>query len=153
MTAGWIFNTTYTYGIVHEKLMDTITDRVPPMPFVLIESIYEGEHNASEVQIRRQAYWAVLAGATGQFMGNKTHLALRFRAGKRPSILKARRTWPGSMRCRFTAVARFGPGEKHEVVIDGLGEFRGLDYLSAARTADGGTVIAYLPDAGRLRWI
>jgi hypothetical protein len=37
------------------------------------------------------------------------------------------------------------PDEKHEVVVDGLGEFRGLDYLSAARTADGGTVIAYMP--------
>jgi hypothetical protein len=39
------------------------------------------------------------------------------------------------------------PDEKHEVVVDGLGEFRGLDYLAAARTADGATVIAYLPTA------
>ena len=39
------------------------------------------------------------------------------------------------------------PDQKHEVVIDGLGEFNGLDYLAAARTADGGTVIAYLPTA------
>ena len=37
------------------------------------------------------------------------------------------------------------PDQKHEVVIDGLGEFNGLDYLTAARTADGKTVIAYLP--------
>ena len=28
-----------------------------------------------------------------------------------------------------------------------LGEFRGLDYLAAARTGDGSTVIAYLPSA------
>ena len=34
---------------------------------------------------------------------------------------------------------------KHEVVTKGLGEFRGLDYLAAARTADGNTVIAYMP--------
>jgi hypothetical protein len=27
----------------------------------------------------------------------------------------------------------------------GLGEFNGLDYLAAARTADGGCVIAYMP--------
>ena len=26
---------------------------------------------ASQVQIRRQAYWAILCGATGQFMGNR----------------------------------------------------------------------------------
>jgi hypothetical protein len=37
------------------------------------------------------------------------------------------------------------PDQKHEVVVDGLGEFRGLDYLAAARTSDGRTVIAYLP--------
>jgi hypothetical protein len=39
------------------------------------------------------------------------------------------------------------PDEKHEAVIDGLGEFRGLDYLAAARTSDGGTLMAYLPTA------
>jgi hypothetical protein len=37
--------------------------------------------------------------------------------------------------------------EKHEVVVDGLGEFNGLDYLAAARTHDGVTVIAYLPSS------
>lgn len=37
------------------------------------------------------------------------------------------------------------PDDKHEVVVDGLGEFRGLDYLAAARTTDGATVIAYMP--------
>jgi hypothetical protein len=37
------------------------------------------------------------------------------------------------------------PDDKHEVVVDGLGEFRGLDYLSAARTQNGRTVIAYMP--------
>jgi len=39
------------------------------------------------------------------------------------------------------------PDQKHEVVVDGLGEFNGMDYLAAARTADGGTVMAYLPTA------
>ena len=39
------------------------------------------------------------------------------------------------------------PDQKHEVVVDGLGEFRGLDYLAAARTEDGETVIAYMPNA------
>jgi hypothetical protein len=39
------------------------------------------------------------------------------------------------------------PDEEHQVVVDGLGEFRGLDYLAAARTGDGATVMAYLPTA------
>jgi hypothetical protein len=37
------------------------------------------------------------------------------------------------------------PDQKHEVVTSGLGEFKGLDYLAAARTSDGSTVIAYMP--------
>ncbi len=68
---GWVdLNTTYTYNIVHSMLLRDY-QRTPPTPFVLVESTYEGEHNASAVQIRRQAYWAILSGATGQFMGNR----------------------------------------------------------------------------------
>ena len=142
---GWLdLNTTYTYNIVHGMLLGDY-HRKPPMPFVLIESIYEGEHNASAVQIRRQAYWAVLCGATGQFMGNRPiwlfdpgwEAALNSTASQDMPRLKAlfnSRPW-------FDLV----PDDKHEVVVDGLGEFRGLDYLSAARTQNGRTVIAYMP--------
>jgi Protein of unknown function (DUF4038)/Putative collagen-binding domain of a collagenase len=142
---GWVdLNTTYTYNIVHGMLLRDYHHE-PAMPFILIESIYEGEHNASAVQIRRQAYWAILCGATGQFMGNRPiwlydpgwEAALNSTASQDMPRLKAlfdSRPW-------FNLV----PDDKHEVVVDGLGEFRGLDYLTAARTADGGTVIAYMP--------
>ncbi len=39
------------------------------------------------------------------------------------------------------------PDQEHKVVTDGLGEFWGLDYLTASRTSDGSTVIAYMPTA------
>ena len=142
---GWLdLNTTYTYNIVHGMLLRDY-QREPAMPFVLIESTYEGEHNASAVQIRRQAYWAVLCGATGQFMGNRPiwlfdpgwEVALNSTASQDMPRLKAlfnSRPW-------FDLI----PDDKHEVVVDGLGEFRGLDYLSAARTQDRRTVIAYMP--------
>lgn len=45
-------------------------DRKPVRPFVLIETTYEGEHNAKPEEIRRQAWWAMLGGACGQFFGN-----------------------------------------------------------------------------------
>ena len=142
---GWLdLNDTYTYGIVHGMLLNDY-HRTPTIPFVLIESIYEGEHNASAVQVRRQAYWAILCGATGQFMGNRPmwlfdpgwEAALDSTASQDMTRLKAlfdSRPW-----------FQLAPDDKHEVVIDGLGEFRGLDYLSAARTEDGSTVIAYMP--------
>jgi hypothetical protein len=37
------------------------------------------------------------------------------------------------------------PDQKHEVVTSGLREFNGLDYLAAALTSDGNTMIAYMP--------
>jgi len=144
---GWLdLNTTYTYGIVHHKLTADYS-RQPPMPFVLIESTYEGEHNASAVQIRRQAYWAILSGATGQFMGNRPMWlfdpgweqalhSLGAEDMQRLVLLFASRPW-----------SQLVPDQKHEVVVDGLGEFNGMDYLTAARTSGGGTVIAYLPTA------
>jgi hypothetical protein len=39
------------------------------------------------------------------------------------------------------------PDDRHQVVVDGLGEFNGLDYLAAARSADGSLVMAYLPSS------
>ena len=61
-------NPTYTYGIVHARLYQDYV-RVPPSPTFLIESIYENEHTASEVQLRRQAYWSILRGGFGHVFG------------------------------------------------------------------------------------
>ena len=144
---GWLdLDDTYTYGIVHEKLL-TDFNRKPPMPFVLVESTYEGEHNASALQIRRQAYWAILCGATGQFMGNRP--IWLFDPGWKAAMDSTGTqdmVWLGTLfasRPWYELV----PDQDHNVVTDGLGEFRGLDYLAAARTQDGGTVVAYLPSA------
>src|SRR5580765_2196555 len=141
----WLkLNTTYTYGIVHEKIMIDY-QRKPAMPFLMIESTYENEHNASAAQIRRQAYWSILGGAAGQFMGNRP--VWNFDPGWEAALNS---TGANDM-MRLGALFKsrhwdeFVPDEKHEVVVDGLGEFRGLDYLAAARTTDGATVIAYLP--------
>ena len=62
-------NQTYSYKIVHWALLEDY-DSVPTRPNILFESTYEGEHNASEVQIRRQAYWALTRGACGQMFGS-----------------------------------------------------------------------------------
>jgi hypothetical protein len=141
----WLdFNTTYTYEIVHAKLLQDYK-RTPAMPFILIESSYEGEHNASDVQIRRQAYWAVLCGGFGHVLGNRPLWLFD------PGWQKAM-DLPGSVSMQFWGELFHSrgwydliPDQKHEVVTSGLGEFRGLDYLAAARTSDGSTVIAYMP--------
>jgi hypothetical protein len=158
----WLdFNATYSHAIVHEEMLEEY-NRKPPMPVILIESTYEGEHNASEVQIRRQAYWAVLCGGVGQFFGNNPlwHFdAPGFFAAFASGVQPAKKmTWqqsmdlPGSVGMQFWGELFHSrnwydliPDQKHEVVTSGLGEFTGLDYLAAARTSDGSTMIAYMP--------
>ena len=144
---GWLdLNSTYTYGIVHKKLLADY-NRIPVMPYFLLETTYEGEHNASPVQIRRQAYWAILCGAVGQFFGNLPIWA--FNPGWENAMDATGSQDMVRVKALFTSRPWYElvPDQKHEVVIDGLGEFNGLDYLAAARTSDGGTVIAYLPSA------
>ena len=155
--AGWLdVNPTYTYGIVHRKLIDD-WNRDPAWPFFLIESTYECEHDASELQIRRQAYWSVLCGGNGHLMGNKPMWL--FGDGWEAQLRS-----PGSI-----AMARWGdfframpwselvPDESHAFATAGLGEARGLDRVTAAVSTLGDLAVAYLPvrrpltvDAGRL---
>jgi hypothetical protein len=141
----WLdFNTTYTYKLVHDSLLHDY-NRQPAMPFILIESTYEGEHNASAVQIRRQAYWAILCGATGQIMGNRP--LWLFDPGWQAAMDAAGSVGMMHLKRLFESRAwpELIPDQKHAVVTAGLGEFNGLDYLAAARASDGSTVIAYMP--------
>jgi hypothetical protein len=137
-------NQTYTYAIVHRKLLEEYNE-IPPRPNVLFESTYEGEHRASEVQIRRQAYWALLSGACGQFLG--TYPTWLFGQGWQAALES-----PGSLamihlRALFQARRWWDlvPDQGHTIVVDGIGEETGLDYCATAATPDGRLAIAYLP--------
>jgi Protein of unknown function (DUF4038) len=67
----WIaVDTVYSYLKDLRGPLQTARERRPQRPFVLIESTYEGEHDAPPEQIRCQAWSAMLAGAAGQFFGN-----------------------------------------------------------------------------------
>jgi hypothetical protein len=63
-------DTVYSYRPDLWKEFRAAYGNVPVRPFVLIESTYEGEHGAQPDRIRRQAWWAMLNGACGQFFGN-----------------------------------------------------------------------------------
>ena len=137
-------NPTYTYGIVHRSLIAD-WQRRPVYPFFLIESTYEGEHDASALQIRRQAWWSVLCGGNGHIMGNRPMWL--FGDGW-PDALDS----PGSV-----AMARWGsffrglpwadlePDLEASVAIAGLGEARGLDRVTTALSADRRLAVSYLP--------
>jgi hypothetical protein len=144
---SWLqISSSYAYEIVHQRLTWDY-EREPAMPLFLIESVYEGEHNSSEVQIRRQAYWSILCGEFGHVMGNKPLWG--FEPGWQAAM-----DAPGSM-----AMAHWGrlfrsrpwynlvPDQDHKVVTGGLGEYWGNDYLTAAAAPDGTMAIAYMPTA------
>ncbi len=143
--SDWLdVNVTYTYGIVHQELIRD-WKRDPVWPFFLIESTYESEHNASALQIRRQAWWSVLCGGNGHVMGN--HPRWAFWTGWQDTL-----DLPGSV-----AMSRWGaffrglpwadlePDMELHILTGGLGESRGLDRATAAVTPDRSLAVVYTP--------
>ncbi len=143
--ADWLdLNLTYTYGIVHRALVADWL-RTPSWPFLLVESTYEGEHDASALQIRRQAWWSVLCGGTGHVMGNKP--MWMFGPGweddlRSPGAIAMSR-WGGFL--RDLPWSDLEPDLDATFVTGGLGEARGLDRVTAAVTRDADLGVAYLP--------
>ena len=65
----WLdLNNIYTYKDVYPVAIDQFS--AGRVPFFLLESTYENEHDATPELIRAQAYYALLAGAMGQVFGN-----------------------------------------------------------------------------------
>jgi hypothetical protein len=132
--SDWLdLNFTYTYGIVHRALLDD-WERDPAWPFLLIESTYEGEHNASDLQVRRQAWWSVLCGGNGHCMGNNPVWLFwdGWEAALDLPASEAMSRWGAFF--REIPWADLVPDTQQELAIRGLGEARGLDRVTAALT-------------------
>lgn len=126
-------------------------------PHYLIEARYEdltgstygGTYTRDRGRLRRQAYWAILSGATGHFFGN--HPVWPFRPGwEGPDGIGS----PGNqdmerLQGLFTSRAwhTLVPDQEHMAVTAGYGVFGQSDYVTAAGSADGSLVLAYVPPA------
>jgi hypothetical protein len=155
---AWLnINFTYSYQIVHSAVLREYLRR-PTNPNFMIESSYEFEHNASTVQIRRQAYWSMLGGAAGQFMG--TNRIYDYAPGWQDVLDSPARTAQRHLKTLFSRYKwwelvpdlsrrhEYGPWhdeDPHPIVIAGVGELRGLDFAAAARTPDGRLMMVYMP--------
>ena len=146
-------NTVYSYEKTLFRPVQAEYMRRPVRPFVLIESTYEGEHNSTPDQIRRQAYWAMLGGACGQFFGNNPMWHF-----DGPGLYPVETTWKEALdgtgsrdmtrlRDLFAVLPwyRLEPEHNHEVVTDGCGE--GIATAVTARTADKRLSVTYIPSA------
>jgi len=145
-------NNVYTYGPVHAAAVEQYA-QPEGMPFFLIESAYENEHDATEERLRTQAYQALLSGAAGQVFGNNP--IWHFDG---PGLYSAPGTWQEELNSRgaqsmthlhdlLTALPWWllEPDSDHLLLTDGLGPED--ERAMAARTADGSRAIIYIPDS------
>ena len=157
---GWApliqLNASYTYYPTYAQVLADY-NRPSALPTFLVEANYEFEHNAADLGtpqiLRRQEYWSLLSGAAGQLYGNR--YTWPFIGGWQSHL-----DTPGSLQMgyvKFLFASRpwynLIPDQTHTVVTAGYGTFADTgalgdsDYLTAARTPDGGLGMAYMPTA------
>jgi hypothetical protein len=149
----------YTYFPTYAEVLKEY-NRKNFLPVFMVEAGYEFEQNNSNISsgvpyvLRRQAYWSVLAGATGQFYGN--HYTWQFADGWKEHL-----DTPGSAQMGYLAKLfasrpwfRLVPDQSHKVVTAGYGTFassgnvESSDYVTTAATPDGTLAVSYLPAGG-----
>jgi hypothetical protein len=150
-------NASYTYYPTYAQVLKDY-NRLNFQPVFLVEANYEYEHwpafasaDTTPLSLRKQEYWTLLSGATGQVYGN--YYVWRFANGWQNHLDS-----PGAIQIAHLK-ALFGPRAWYELVPDQSGAVvsagRGVlsdsgyvednSYLTAARTPDGKLAIAYVP--------
>jgi hypothetical protein len=149
-------NSAYTYAPTYAAVLKGY-NHTPTIPVILIEANYEGEHNtggppATAEILRRQAYWTMLSGASGQVYGN--HYTWGFQYGPWKDKLDTSGAAQIALMARLFSGLRWYdlvPDQDHLLVASGFGSpaDTGLvsdnDYGTAAMTADGRVAVVYLP--------
>lgn len=144
MNTEWMYK--HVYAMMYEEKLYKYH-----MPCILIESAYEKERYTTAQTIRRQVYWALLGGASGQVYGHrdtypvnkKVMTALDDPGAESMGIFK-----------KFTETIPWYKMEgdwPHTLFLSGRGNFNpteypgGEDYAAAAFTEDSTLAILYMP--------
>jgi hypothetical protein len=152
-------NGTYTYSPTYMQMLHSYNQK-PTAPVVLLEAHYDQENvghpsdYGTPSTLRREEYWTMLSGGTGQFYGN--FYTWSFSPGWKHYI----DTWGVNQltiwKDLFSSLPWYDlvPDQDHSVVTDGLGSFGDFktlvshsDFCTAARSQDGSLIIAYMPTA------
>ena len=148
-------NNVYSYSKSLYQLCKTAYERKPVMPFYLIESAYENEHNSTPEQLRREAYWPVLSGGMGYVFGNCPIWHFSSDSSYcQWTPWQTQLDGPGSMSMMYLQRLMLSrpwfllePDFNHVVLVAGYGVWGSEDYVTAAKSSDGSTMIAYMPRA------
>jgi hypothetical protein len=147
----------YTYAPTYAEVLKEYSRR-DFLPIFMVEANYEGEHDYSGPQtLRRQEYWSLLSGASGQFYGNKYTWPLADGWPDHLDTVGSRQMT--YVRNLFMAQRWYDlvPDKAHRIVVSGYGTYaaRGnvndSDYVTAAATRDGRLAMAYLPSRRGVR--
>jgi hypothetical protein len=148
-------NASYTFfGTYAQVLKDY--NRKDFQPVFLVEAYYEFENGSTPATLRRQEYWALLSGATGQLYGSG--VIYPFSSGWKDKLDSPGAVQTKHVKTLFEPRAWYSlvPDQKHDVVVARYGTFeatsteanhygRDSDYATAGRTPDGRLVMAYEP--------
>jgi hypothetical protein len=146
----------YTYRPTYAEEL-TEYRRADFRPTFLVEANYEFEHNGgtdggTTQNLRRQEYWTALSGTTGQLYGSAYSWRLQGDWADNLDTIGILQLSYLKQLLRTRKWYDFVPDRDHQVLIRGFGKFSKDDpipddtYATAARTADGSLVMAYLPD-------
>jgi hypothetical protein len=141
----------YTYSPTYAEVLKAYRNR-DHIPAFMIEASYEGEHDYTGPQtLRRQEYWTMLSGTTGQFYGNKYTWQFLPGWSRYVDSIGSRQMTFFTDLFSHRAWFQLVPDTEHRLVVSGYGiyastgDLNGNDYVTAARTPDGRLAIAYLP--------
>ena len=138
-------NSTYTYSPTYIQMLHSYNQK-PVIPTYLVEAHYDYEDVGKPPDygtpsvLRREEYWTMLTGGTGQFYGNR--YTWSFTSGWESHIDTVGVTEVGIWKKFFTSLPwqDLVPDQEHKVVTGGLGTFGTLqtrvsqsDYCTAAK--------------------
>ena len=136
-------NSTYPHveTVVARSLLDY--NRKPMMPSFMIEAWYEGEHQMTPLQLRRQSYWSFCCGAAGQIFGNRPIYS--YGEGWQTAMEGTGSVEQQHFKKLVDSRAwwKMSPDQDQSVVTNGGGKYPVT--IAAMHAADGETVIVYLP--------
>jgi hypothetical protein len=151
----WLdINNVYSYSKTIYELCRKAYDHDPVMPYFMMESAYENEHNATYQRLRCEAYWPMLCGAMGYIFGN----CPIWHFGSTPDWCgpmdwKEELNQPGSVNMDYVQKLfrsrpwhLLVPDFDHKVITEGYGEWGSENYIITARSSNSVTMIAYLPE-------
>jgi hypothetical protein len=151
-------NASYTYYPTYAEVLKGY-NQTPTIPDFMVEANYEFEHNGgtdggAPPNLRRQEYWTMTSGATGQLYGSghTDGIANGWLASDLDSIGVTQLGYLTSL-LQGKAWYDLVPDQAHTLVTAGYGTFASTgsivtnDYITAAKTPDGSLAMAYIPSS------